>query len=141
MASIHIQRTSEYNNLMRDYKVFIDGQQAGNISNGQHKTFTTTPGDHTLTVKIDWCSSPDLLIRVDDNETIYLEVGGFKNGRWIMPVAAAILALHFILTTIFNISYTIFLVVPAFVLLFYYISLGRKRYLVLTEINKKASIN
>lgn len=78
MATIRIKRTNEYSNLLRDYKIFIDGQQVGTIANGETKDFSTTVGQHTVTAKIDWCSSPDVSIDVKENQTIALNVYGLK---------------------------------------------------------------
>lgn len=133
MATIRIKRTNEYNNCMKDYKIFIDGQQAGIIKNGETKEFSALPGQHTLTAKIGWCSSPDLSFEMNENEVKSFKAGGFKNGNWIMPLTGGIIALHFILKLATNSNYTIFLVIPAFLLLIYYITIGRKKYLILTE--------
>ena len=105
MATIKIQRTSEWNARLRDFKIFIDEQQVGTIANGETKEFTTPAGKHTITAKIDWCSSPDLTINADDNKTKCLKVGGFKNANWMLPIA-----------------------------LLYYLTIGRKKYLRLEEI-------
>lgn len=134
MATIKLQRISEYNNRMRDYKIFIDGLQVGTIANGETKEFATTAGQHSVSAKIDWCSSPDISINTDDNETKNLQVSGFKNGNWLMPIAGGIIALHFILKMAFDIEYTIVLVIPVFILLLYYLTFGRNKYLTLTEV-------
>jgi hypothetical protein len=133
MATIKIQRTSEYNNRMRDYKIFVDGQQVGTISNGQTKEFTILAGRHRVAARIDWCSSPDVSITVQDNETKNLKVGGFKNGNLLMPLGLGIIVLHFILKSMMGFNYAIFLVVPIFLLLVYYLTIGRKKYLTLIE--------
>ena len=134
MATIRIKRTSEYNNKMRTYKIYIDGQNVGTISNGETKEFQTTEGQHSMFAKIDWCSSPEILISLSNDQIKDLKVGGFKNGSWIMPVTGGIIALHLILRIMFHINYVIFLVIPAFLLLVYYLTLGRKKYLTLEEI-------
>lgn len=97
MATIKLQRTNENNNRLRDFKIFIDGKQVGIIANGETKEFTTTSGQHAVTAKIDWYSSPDISINVDESEIKNLKVGGFKNSNWLMQIAAGIIALHFIL--------------------------------------------
>jgi hypothetical protein len=84
--------------------------------------------------KIDWCSSPEISFKITDNETKIFKVGGFKNGNWIMPLALGIIVLSFIVKTISGIGYLIFFAVPPFLLLMYYITLGRKKYLTLKEI-------
>jgi len=138
MATIRLKRTSEYNNSMRDYKIFIDGQEVGRIANGEIKEFPLTEGQHNIIAKIDWCSSPNMLINIKDNETKELKVGGFKNGNWIMPLSGGIIALHFLIKITLNIEFTIFLVIPVFILLVYYLTIGRKKYLTLEEINVKS---
>jgi hypothetical protein len=133
MATIRIQRLSEYNNRMRDYQVYIDHAKAGKIADGETIDFTVSPGLHTVTAKIDWCSSQDLLVTLKENETRNIKVAGFKHSAWIMPLAGGIIALHFILRLTFHIDYVIFLVIPFFLLLVYYMTFGRKKYLSIRE--------
>ncbi len=135
MATIRLKRTSEYNNRMRDYKIFIDGQQVGTIANGETKDFPATEGQHTVTAKIDWCSSPNISVDINDNQTKNLKVGGFRYGQILMPIGLVLIALHFILSKFADFEYTIFLVAPLFLLLVYYLTIGRKKYLTLEEIN------
>ena len=135
MATIRLKRTSEYINRTRDYKIFIDGQQVGTIANGETKDFFSTIGQHIVTAKIDWCSSSDISIDVEENQTGKLEVGGFKNGQLLMPIGLGLIVLHFILSKFADFDYTIFLIVPLFLLLVYYLTIGSKKYLTLEKIN------
>jgi len=137
MATIKIQRTSEWNARFRDFNIFIDGKQVGTIANGETKEFITTSGIHTITAKIDWCSSPDITINTDDNQTKNLKVGGFKHGNWMMPVMMAIVVLVIILKLTIDfkyLEYWIILVIPVFLILLYYFTVGRKKFLRLKEI-------
>lgn len=136
MATIRLKRTSEYNNRMRDYKIFIDRQQVGTIANGETKDFPTTVGQHIVTAKVDWCSSPDISVDINDNQTKNLKVGGFKYGQILMPVGLGLIVLHFILSKFADFDYTIFLVAPLFLLMVYYLTIGRKKYLTLEEVNE-----
>ena len=134
MATIILTRTSEYNNRLRDYQLFLDGKKIGTIANGQTKEFETTSGQHTILAKIDWCSSPEITLTLNQTDKKELKVGGFKNGNWIMLISIGAIALHFILRTVFNFNYAIFLVIPAFILLVYYLTFGRKKYLTLNKL-------
>ena len=136
MATIRLKRTSEYNNRMRDYKIFIDGQQVGTIANGETKDFPTTVGQHMVTAKVDWCSSPELSIELKENQTSSLKVGGFKYGQKLMPIGLGLIVLHYILSKFADFEYTIFLVAPLFLLLVYYLTIGRKKYLTIEEVNE-----
>ncbi len=135
MTIIRLKRTSEYNNRMRDYKIFIDGQQVGTIANGETKDFPTTVGQHIVTAKVDWCSSPDISVDINDNQTKKLKVGGFRNGQILIPIGLGLITLHFILSKFADFEYTIFLLTPLFLLLVYYLTIGRKKYLTIDEIN------
>ena len=42
MATIKIQRKHEFINLFRDYRLFVNGQKIGSISDGQEKELTAT---------------------------------------------------------------------------------------------------
>ena len=134
MATIKLNRTNEYNNRIRDYKIYLNKELIGTISNGETKEFNVKPGNQEIYAKIDWCYSPTLKIELNDNETLNLKVGGFKNGIWIMPISISIILIHFILSFLFKFNYLIFLVIPVFLLMIYYISIGRKNYLTLNKI-------
>jgi hypothetical protein len=121
---------------MRDYKIFIDGQQVGTIANGETKDFPSAVGQHIVTAKIDWCGSPDISIDLKENQTSNLKVGGFKYGKIIMPIGLGIIVLHFILSKFVDFDYTIFLVAPFFLMMAYYLTIGRKKYLTLEKVNE-----
>lgn len=133
MATITIERTNEFLNKMRDFKIFIDGSQVGTIANGETKDFPINGGPHYLTAKIDWCSSPDIAISLGDAETKKFKVGGFKTANWLIFLGLGILVLHLLLSEITQFNYTVLLLVPIFLLLVYYLTLARKKYLTLTE--------
>lgn len=119
---------------MRDYKIYIDGQQVGTIGNGETKNFTTTEGQHTVTAKIDWCSSPTISVNVNDNQTKTLKVGGFKKGNWLILIFIGLIILHFILLRYANFEFTIYFAAALFLWPIYYLTIGRKKYLTLDEI-------
>ena len=133
MATIVFKRTSENVNILRDYQLFLDGKKIGSIANGQTKEFEITAGQHNIVAKIDWCSSPELSLTLNETDKKELTVGGFKNGNWLMPIAMGIIALNVVLRLAFNFDYGIFLIIPPFILLVYYLTVGRKKYLTLNE--------
>lgn len=134
MATINIQRTSEYNNRARDFIIYIDGQKAGTIANGETKEFTVPPGQHKVHAKIDWCSSRELSVNCDEPMAKTFSVGGFKHGKWLMPVAMGLIVLHIILKYTIQFDYVIYLIIPAFLFLLYYLTIGRKNYLSIAEV-------
>lgn len=135
MATIRLTRKNEPINILRNYRVFIDEQEVGTIANGTTKDFITTADQHIITIKIDWCSSPDMLINVGENEIIYMKVGGFKNNKLLLSLGFSFIALSFILAQFTYFEYALFLVLPMLIGLIYYLTLGRKKYLVLTNVH------
>jgi hypothetical protein len=134
MAIINIQRTHSFTNRWRDYEIVIDGKAVGMISPNETKAFDVSKGQHTVNAKIDWCSSPDLIVELDENQTQIIRVRELKPLEWMMRVSGGIIALHFLLKIFFGFEYLIILVFPAFIFLVYILTLGRKRYLTISEI-------
>jgi hypothetical protein len=132
MATIIIKRSDNYNKA-RNYQIFLDGEKIGTISNGQTKKFETTTGQHTLVTKIDlWSSSKVSLVLHDADEKTFT-VSGFKNGNFMLLIAAGIFGFDFISRNLFHNDYGIMLIIPALLLFVYYLTLGQKTYLTLTE--------
>ena len=131
MASIIINRTSEYLNRLRNYDVYINEKKVDTISNGETKEFNISAGQHSILIKIDWCSNQTLLVNINDNETKSFKVGGFKNGNWLIP--AALVILGSIASRLFDFNYLFYLIIPFFLSMVYYMTLGRKQYLTLKE--------
>ena len=137
MGSIIINRTSEYLNRLRNYGVYIDGKKVDTISNGETKKFNISAGQHSILTKIDWCSSQTLSVDINDNETKSFKVGGFKNGNWLIPAGLVIPILSFIASSLFDFDYLFYLIIPIFLLMVYYMTLGRRQYLTLKENESK----
>jgi hypothetical protein len=129
MATIKITRTKEFNNYLRDFQVFIDGQKVGTIANGETKEFEVSPGSHTINAKIEWCNSPE--ISFDTNETKSFMVGGFIHGNWLMPLGFLLILLHYVLQITVDFRYTFYILLPLFLYFAYFLTLGRQNYLTL----------
>ncbi|HWI92725.1 MAG TPA: hypothetical protein VNT20_15720 [Flavisolibacter sp.] len=140
MATIILNRTSEYINRLRDYLVYIDGKKVGTISNGEIKEFNVPSGQHSMVTKIDWCSSQTVTFDVSEDEVKNFNVGGFKNARWLMPTGLIIIVLSYFANLLFDIEYLFYLVIPSFLIMVYYMTVGRKRYLTLTEEKTKRQV-
>lgn len=132
MTSIKIKRSSEYINAIRVFDMFIDGVSVGSIRNGESKEFPVSAGQHAVLAKIDWCSSPEVIVNVEEGQTADLKVGGFKYSQVLMPIALGLVVL-----LLFAMEYVIYFVVPIVLLLVYYTTIGKRKYLTLYELNNK----
>lgn len=136
MAKLIIERTSEWNNRMRDIGLYLDGEKIGVIGNGKTKEFDIEPGEHQLWAKIDWCGSRTLNLNLSDTGIQKVKLSGFKYGKWLMPVGMILIVLYFVLGYQLNINPIFFLIfiIPIVAYLFYYLTFGRDRYLRLKKI-------
>lgn len=134
MATIKIQRTSELNNRLRDFRIYVDGEKIGTIKDGETKDFVVSSGQHSIAAKIDWCSSPEVSFNIKDTDTKAFKVGGFESGNKIVLMTIGLIALYFIIKVLLQKNFAIFLLLPVPFILGYYITVGRKKYLILTEI-------
>ena len=55
------------------YRVFVDGQQRALIGNDSTVQIPVTPGDHVVRLKVKWCGSKELPIKVGHGEIVRLE--------------------------------------------------------------------
>jgi hypothetical protein len=141
MATLKIHRANDYINALREYRLFVDGQKIGTISNNQTKDFEIPAGRHTLIARIDWCSSPELSFELNDNDSKTLLVGGLKNGNWIFPLIMIMFVLSLLLpNTSFN-YYKLIFVLPPLLFILYILTIGRKDFLTLIEKGKVMSNN
>lgn len=137
MATLIITRSYEYNNMARNYGIYLDGKKIGTIANGQTKEFDVTEGTHKINGKIDWCKSPTIAVTFTKDKSAEIEIGGFKHGNIIMPVALGIMTLFFLIKYVFIIesnSYTLIAGI-GFLYPLYYITLGKNKYLAIHKKN------
>lgn len=71
-TSIQIERRRGIADLIRSYQVYVDGQHAGKLREDERCTVAVQPGDHEVILKVDWCSSPPVIVHVEAGETISL---------------------------------------------------------------------
>ena len=135
MSKLIIKRTSEWNNLARKFGIYIDDKKIGTISHGETKEFEINPGEHKIKAKIDWCGSQKLEFNIADNEIKEMEIGGFKNGKTIMPVGFVVMGLLFLITYFLKIESKFFILLAFLVFLYplYYTTIGRNKYLTIRE--------
>ena len=135
MGKIIVKRKSEWANRWRSINILIDGKKTGTVSNGESKEFDLPAGLHQVKAEIDWCGSPEISFTIGENEKKYFILSGFKFLKWMQKLAIGIIVLHFLAKIIFDFNYVIYLAIPSFLILMYYISFGRKNYLLLEETN------
>jgi hypothetical protein len=75
MSSIVIHRRAGWRDKLSVYQVFLDGEQVGLVKNGAEVTIQTTPGTHSIQLRIEWCSSPELHVNAAAGTTEIVACG------------------------------------------------------------------
>lgn len=84
---IEIKRTSQYFSRLRAIDIYLDGEKAGNVSNGEAKVFELSPGQHKVYAKIDWCKTSIIAVDIAAGETKTLNLGSEIAG-WRLLLAS-----------------------------------------------------
>jgi hypothetical protein len=58
--------------VLRTYKVLIDGATVGDIRRGETKTFDVAPGEHEIHLEIDWAGSRKLGLNLSEGDVATL---------------------------------------------------------------------
>jgi hypothetical protein len=81
---IVIHRTSQYANKVRSIGIYINGQKAGTIDDGEVKEFAVSPGSSEIRAKIDWCRTRPLTLDIREGQSIDLELGSPLKGMNVL---------------------------------------------------------
>ena len=57
----------------RDYRVFVDGAQKAQIVNDSTVQIGVLPGPHTVQLRIDWCTSPEVPFTIEHGGIVRME--------------------------------------------------------------------
>ena len=63
-------RDSGYADRARKYQVVVDEAVVGQVSNGETKEFSLSPGHHEVRMKIDWCGSRPVEFTATERDTV-----------------------------------------------------------------------
>ena len=139
-AKIILSRPSAWMNRFRPYSIFIDDIHSGNIKNGSSEEFLLNPGTHHIKCKIAWYSSPVYTVSIEQDSVEYLLV---KSGiRYYSLMLVSLFS-----GIIINLFYSrvmderplgifilqLVLILPALIYMLYYLTVGKKNYLVIEE--------
>lgn len=72
---LSMRRTVNWADLLRAYRIVVDGQEVARVSAGMSVDIPVTSGTHSIVVKIDWCSSPTLNFDIDSGQRVQFECG------------------------------------------------------------------
>jgi hypothetical protein len=141
-TKIIVSRSSQWVNRLRTYKVLVNGKQVDAVKNGSSEEFLVEPGNNSVECKVDWYSSRPFTMNLQPGETAYLSVTSGMKLYWPFFMA--------IMVGVFLVFYyrrnpdkpewvfplTLVLIIPGLLYSVYYMTLGRKDFLVLQKDTK-----
>jgi len=139
-TKIILSRPSAWMNRFRSYSIFIDDVLVGSIHNGSSEEFLTTPGTHNIQCKIAWYSSPIYTVSIEQGRSEYLLVKSGITYYWLMLISLFLgITINLFYSQllderplgIFILQLT--LILPALLYMLYYLSIGKKNYLIIEE--------
>ncbi len=133
MGKIIVNRVQGLNNRSRQIGIYVDGQKIGTIANGEIKTIEVPDGHHSIKARIDWCGSREVDFSAIGDEKKYFKLSGFRFSNFIMPITLVLLIANIVLRRLFHIDYVVWFILPVFLILGYYLSIGRNDYLTLKQ--------
>ncbi len=74
MGTLIISRSSEKENKLRNINILIDGKNEGIIKDNGQLIINVKNGLRTIKAKIDWCSSNEVLIEINEDSKTYLHL-------------------------------------------------------------------
>jgi hypothetical protein len=94
MASFKIVRGSDYADKLRFYVILLDGKRVGKIWDGDTEELTVSPGQHSLSIRIDWCGSEIIPFTVEEGSSILFEVKNNCRGLRVLSAFWCFLFAH-----------------------------------------------
>ena len=138
MAKLIITRNCKFFDWSRDYKIFLNGEKIGTISDGETEEFNVPEGTGILKAKIGWRGSPELKITISNEETKTISLSGFKYERILsilmsVVIVTSILFRDFI-SKHFLLKYLTLIFLGMILLaVMYHLTFGRNKYIAIKE--------
>lgn len=75
-AQITVRRRAAYTDRLRAYRVEIDGTSVGLVRPGESISIPVSTGQHSVRLRIHWCSSNRVDVAMRPGEQIFLDGSG-----------------------------------------------------------------
>src|SRR3989304_10486125 len=81
-GKIEIQCPPLFISKFRAYSIYLDEMKVGRIKEGKTATISTTPGIHTIWLRIDWVRSNRKQVSIEANKTVRLIIERNQMEGW-----------------------------------------------------------
>jgi len=131
MTKIVIHREREVMNMLRNYKIIVDGKVIEELANGETREISVEKGIHKIKAKIDWCSSNTMKISSEDGDELNIHVSSSTLSNWITIALLTSLSITEFMYSTFSAGYNQFVLIPCSLFLIYPLWLLRDKYLII----------
>lgn len=84
------RRSDDLFGMVRKLRVTVDGEPAGHVSHGKRAMFAVMPGEHRVTVSMDWCHSEPMAVRVEAGQTVELDAHSHYKANMLMNLVGIV---------------------------------------------------
>ena len=147
-AKIVVSRQKEWFNRSRSFRIWIDGIESDIIGDGGTISFWVAPGDHKIQCRLAWYGSQEIRMHLAPGETNWFKV---RNGMKYYWHSFVVLLIGIVLNLtavgqdderpLWAPLIELILILPALFYMLYYMTLGRKKYLILEEDKERALVS
>ncbi|MFT4412219.1 hypothetical protein ACLM5H_00030 [Fredinandcohnia humi] len=89
MPTLLFERENQFVNKTRKYKILLDDEVVSEIKNGERKEVDVQPGTYTVKLKIDWCESKEISIKVSEGDVLHFQCGSRLKGWKVFQATAS----------------------------------------------------
>lgn len=153
MATLIIKRTHQWANRFRKINININGVERIAIADGQEHQIQVNSGSITVSANIGWTRSPVMELEIADAETKMIQVGcNVEFGlleKTLTAISFAVLISSLLIfgeiplrawLLLFLLWLTRDLIITKGKSIFYYLSIGRDKYLYLKTLNERTNL-
>jgi hypothetical protein len=98
VPTLTVLRDRGFIDKLRKYSIFVDGLEAGQVSDGGALHLQITPGHHVVEAKIDWCGSRPLHFYAQLEHEVVRVRSGLRGWRFFLVFFYVIFNRHGYLT-------------------------------------------
>lgn len=143
MPHIIIRRKKEYIKYFSSFKVYLNDEYTGSIANDETIRRIAEQGRNTIRIRMEWCGSPETEFIAEDDTIRTFEIQ-LRELPWFLNLFMMLLIFAFVIYPpgFLDVSwyFQMALVISAILLLIYQFTLGRDRFLEITEVQSDPKI-
>jgi len=133
MPKLVIKRAKDFSNVTKKFTLLIDGKEVGGIAHGGSEAYDVPAGNHVVKAKVQWFTSKEYEVTVNEHETKYLKVSGNRSNIIISIAALVIMLACIVMKDKLGENGIFYVLVPLLLYRVYQFTLGRNNYLKIKE--------